>query len=323
MSPATFNASTFSPGDTIDISSKGGPIATSLIIPSSGTSANPIVLQSEDGATLAGSPNNPSIQGDSINYITLNRLKLIEEVLINTGTGWTFNYCWIKNNVLPAGIYCGSAPNTSINNCLFPGLHDYATSNDGPSTSVNSLNCAILGCNYYGYQAYSGTVNIDYSMVAGNGYYPIDNLPAGSGITIGSHNQQEINPLIVSYPGPQPMFVLTSDDNDVNYWMSLSNLCANHGINMSIFGIWGDIDTALTSLTLMHNAGQEVSLHTWSHADLTSTYLFRISTTNLNPSIDISRSARTLTLNCSNPSNNVQVDWSSTNKRAFMILKMQ
>ena len=107
------------------------------------------------------------------------------------------------------------------------------------------------------------------------------------------------------------MFVLCSDETDVNYWLSLSNVCSTYGINMSVFGNYYGINTATTSLTLLHNAGQEVSLDSWSQADLTATSLFQISTTNSNPAINISRSSKTLMLTCSNPAGNVTLNWSS------------
>lgn len=49
MSVATFNGVTFDPGDTVYFSSRGGDITADVIVPSSGTSGDPITYEGEPG----------------------------------------------------------------------------------------------------------------------------------------------------------------------------------------------------------------------------------------------------------------------------------
>jgi hypothetical protein len=77
MSLKTFNGETFSAGDTVIFSSRGGNFTALCVIPSSGSSGSPIVYRGEDGYTplFVGTGSEGAVQVNSIDYIELRDLK--------------------------------------------------------------------------------------------------------------------------------------------------------------------------------------------------------------------------------------------------------
>ena len=313
---AAVNALTYAAGDQI-LFIAGFTSTTQLLPPTSGGAGNPIIYGMYGTGVNPILAGNFSVDTNGKNYLTFNRIHFNNyQVYVNTSTGVTFNYCLMTNSV-SRGMYIANSPTTVINNTIISNAATNAMVATGATTTVTIRNSIIIGGSPgdYGIDAAAASnIDYDYSLVTGNNVAGLQFITEGGGtFTDGGHNLTSYDPKLLSYVNNNAYFVFTSDDNlEAGFWTAVIAALPSGKKGSFFIRATGNSVGDIAMFSSMAAAGHEIGLHGWSHTDLTTASLFTVSTTNTNPTINVNRTTKTLTL--TSDENTTAVDWSVTDK---------
>jgi hypothetical protein len=315
---AAYAAKTYTDGDQI-LFVRGGVWAEAIIPPTGGSDDTHRITI---GAYGSGSP--PRITGNgtysysanSKGYITVQHLQLEQRVFSNNAPGLVFKYCLMKNSTA-TGVDTANTGTTTLDHCTIINSATtgvYATNATNAITMTNSIVMGNGTVSGYGVRRDGSVFSYANSLISGNGAGKgIYNISAG--LTDSGGNILNMITNLVSYSKNAAYFVLTSDDHDVAYWLTLSSMLATYGVKMTFYVQPDQITVGeQTDLATLSAAGHEVATHSWSHSPLGGTNAFTVTTTNDNPTVTLSRAASTLTLYTTTAGNTVTVDWSTSDK---------
>ena len=283
----------------------------------SGTSGHPIIL----GAYGVGAPpiisgGTRSIDSNAQSYITCRGIVFSGKEALATGsTGFVLEYCIVRDSTTN-GFKCLNSTAFLVN-CLVIGSRGDGVLADGAASIVDLKNTIVIangggvsGSTYGGgglNTANGGTINYSYSDITGNGYKPSWNIIAGTG---GSNNLLQVSPRMERPMKDASFFTMTIDDSGYAYAQDVAAAIAPYGGKLTFFVIPSLIDAAgETALAALAAAGHEIAVHSWSHADLTSTSAFDVTSVNTAPTVDVDVATTTITLWCDEVGNRVTFNW--------------
>jgi len=239
-----------------------------------------------------------------------------KEVRAYSTFGINFEYCLLRDS--NANGLNSFASTVYLKNCLVIGARDDGVLADGDGAVVDLKNTLVIangggvaGSTYGGgglNAANGGTINYSYSNITGNGYRPDWNVRGATG---GSNNQLQTLPRMERPMKDAAFFTITVDDAGYAYAQAAAAAIEPYGGRLTFFVIPSLIDAAgETALAALATAGHEIAVHSWSHAGLTITEIFEVTSTNTAPTVDVDVPTTTITLWCDEVANRVTFNWS-------------
>lgn len=311
---AQVNAATFAGDDVIDGCSE--TYTSGTLTPHNGGSDGHQITYQNFILTQAGVID---VNIVAKHYITINRCKMSGGVVyINASTNAIVKYSVISNCTNNYGVYVDGAStaflyNNTITSNYTGGIYSVTPANVTATNNLILGNGTNAGGGMGAFRS-TGTLTADYNLVTGNGVYPSWNFTT-TGVTDGGHNIKQSLPLTTSPKTNAAYFVLTTDDQGIAYWESLSSALSSYGAKFTmVLQTAGLTAGNITSLTTLVAAGHDIAVHAKNHTDLSQTYPFTVTTTNADPTIDVDLPTKTLTLATTTGGNTVIVDWSVADK---------
>lgn len=321
MSLATHNAQTFSAGDIIVISDKGGQYADRIVVPSSGASGNPLLYQ-PSGYPVVNGNGTHSLRISTRNHVWINGIVFANSMAYFTATGDNviINQCAVKNSAsATGGVLLDSNAIIQMNNCAVHNNTYFGIKVEAAGPSLKLRNCAIYGNGDRGLYTVNGVAcDYDYCNITGNGATLATNMTLGTGAVDGGHNIIEQAPGVRSYKNNSAYFVVSHDDNaasdgtglDGGYMLALAATLAPYGVKLTAFIRCDALTpTGEANFLAMHNAGHEMAIHTWSHSLMDRTQAFDVTSTNASPTCNIDVAGQQIILATTTPGNSVTLAW--------------
>lgn len=321
MTLATHQAQTYSAGDVIVISDKGGAYAAILAPPSSGGAGNPIIYQAS-GTPVITSNGSYGFRIIGKSYLTITGITFTSKLLsIESGSaGIIFNKCIGKAITSGAAVGVSGASTVTFNNCVFHAntgamLEAIGVGNTGNTITIK--NCLVYGNNddTSPIRVIAGnTVDYDYNLVIGNIYQLADkvvSLPVGSD---GGHNIILYEPKVTGYRNGTAYFSITVDDQDAAYARQIADIMPA-GTKMTMFVIAAGLNaTQQENIQYLHNNGHEIAGHGYSHSLPSASTAFAVTTTNANPTVNVDVAGYQIVLSTTTGGNTVTLGWTGDKK---------
>jgi hypothetical protein len=243
-----------------------------------------------------------------------------------TGSGTSYlEYSSVSDNLATGINIAGTAVsyigNNNINN------NGIVTLGDGVDVGASGAsailrNNQILGNSRYGIaNVASGVLDYDYNILSGNGAGFTSNASTLAGAVDGGHNQLDVDPKLVHLNENSTYFNLRTDDFYLDYWEALdAALPASVKMTMYVSPSYpsallppgGYIMTDAASITRVQTLlshGHKIAVHGWSHADMTATTMFTVTTVNDNPTVNIDVANHQVILYTTTPGNTIIFPW--------------
>ena len=222
----------------------------------------------------------------------------------------TLSYCIIQQCSGRAIFWTGLTG--SIYNCILTGgtgLDGQPIYVENASANVTVRNCIIVG-NRVNIGKVDGTWDIDYCLLAGNGY----TSQKTAYDRLGAHNIIEQSPQWTKWPIGVGYFVMCQDDQDVAYASQWETALAPYGKHHTFFINSADAQTRvqrdvtaeeITILQGLVGDGMDLSNHSRIHNVYSVSSLFSVTSTNTNPTCNVDIAGNQIFLSCDEGGNRV------------------